>query len=98
LIQFAGARVSKATRSREEALARAEKLRDLARSPGVDFGDLAGKFSDEPGSGARGGDLGAFKPGIMVPPFESAAFALGVGQVSDVVETTFGFHIIERTR
>jgi peptidyl-prolyl cis-trans isomerase C len=61
---------------------------------GGDFAELAKEFSEGP-SGPRGGDLNYFGRGQMVPPFEEAAFALEVGQVSDVVETRFGYHLIK---
>jgi peptidyl-prolyl cis-trans isomerase C len=62
---------------------------------GEAFEDLAGKFSKCP-SGARGGDLGAFSKGRMVPSFEEAAFELEVNQVSVPVRTQFGYHLIQR--
>ncbi len=62
---------------------------------GGDFEVLARRFSDDPGSKERGGDLGWFKQGQMVRPFEQVAFAMRPGDVSGIVETQFGFHIIK---
>ena len=58
---------------------------------------FANEYSDEPNAGARGGSLGRFGRGQMVGAFEVAAFKLKVGEISDIVETPFGFHIIQRT-
>jgi peptidyl-prolyl cis-trans isomerase SurA len=83
------------------ALARARADSLLAEiNAGADFEALASEHSDDRGSAAVGGDLGWFRRGAMVRPFEEAAFALFDGQVSGVVETEFGFHIIkvERSR
>ena len=63
---------------------------------GADFASLAQQHSSCP-SRARGGDLGQFGPGMMVPPFQDAAFALEVGAVSEPVQTQFGWHLIKRT-
>jgi len=80
--------------TKEEALAKANDLKK-AIDGGGDFAALAKKESDDAGSGANGGDLGAFGRGMMVPPFEQAAFSLPVGKVSDPVESQFGYHIIQ---
>ncbi len=73
--------------------AQAEAIRDRL-TQGEEFAALAREYSQDPGSGASGGDLGTFGRGEMVPPFEEAAFALDVGEISPVVRTSFGFHII----
>lgn len=71
----------------------AESLRQRAVA-GEDFAALATQFSQDPGSAAQGGDLGYFGRGRMVAPFEEVAFALQPGQVSQVVESPFGLHVI----
>ncbi len=62
---------------------------------GSDFSELAKKYSDDPGSAAQGGDLGFVKKGVFYPEFEEAAFKLNVGELSGVVESPVGFHIIQ---
>ncbi|WP_166241763.1 peptidylprolyl isomerase [Paenibacillus turpanensis] len=64
---------------------------------GADFATVAKEKSQDPGSGARGGDLSYFGRGDMVEPFENAAFALNVGEMSGIVESQHGFHIIKLT-
>jgi peptidyl-prolyl cis-trans isomerase D len=71
-------------------------LAELRKSPGS-FAELAKKNSQDPGSAPKGGDLDFFARGAMVKPFEEAAFALTKGDISDVVESDFGFHIIKLT-
>ncbi|HSB03309.1 MAG TPA: peptidylprolyl isomerase, partial [Anaerolineales bacterium] len=62
---------------------------------GVDFAEVAKKYSKDTGSGANGGDLGWFGKGQMVPEFETAAFTLKVGEVSQPIKSQFGYHIIQ---
>ncbi len=98
LVQWMGTdRAGKSVlRSREQALALIEEVQRRAKA-GEDLGRLANEYSDEPNAGARGGSLGRFGRGQMVGAFEIAAFKLKVGEISDIVETPFGFHIIQRT-
>lgn len=80
--------------AKAEAKAKAEKLlQELRQNPGK-FADLAKQNSGDPGSAARGGDLGNFSREMMVKPFADAAWALKVGELSGVVESEFGYHII----
>ncbi|MEO7330988.1 MAG: peptidylprolyl isomerase [Minicystis sp.] len=84
------------TRSRDDAKARAKEALLKIRG-GADFAQMVKEYSDEPGSAERSGDLGVFDRAQMVKGFSDAAFSLKVGEVSEVVETPFGFHIIKRT-
>jgi NIMA-interacting peptidyl-prolyl cis-trans isomerase 1 len=97
LVSFKGAgqAIEGVTRSQAEAKAIAEEVAKEAKDPGK-WNELAARYTDEPGSKETGGDLGHFGRGQMVPAFERAAFGLAVGQVSDVVETPFGYHVIQR--
>ena len=98
LISYKGADRADAdiSRSKEEAKAEAERIRKLIVDDKKDFADMAKEHSDGPSS-TKGGDLGKFKFEVMAKPFSEAAFALGIDEVSEVVETGFGFHIIRRT-
>ena len=77
-----------------EALAKAQDLRKQIMA-GADFAALASKESDDTGSATQGGDLNFFHKGQMVAPFEQAAFALKVGEVSEPVKSQFGYHVIK---
>lgn len=79
---------------REKARAKAEQLLAEVRKAPSTFADVARKNSQDPGSAERGGDLDFVTRGAMVKPFEDAMFALKKGEISNVVETEFGFHII----
>lgn len=85
-------------RTKEEAKARAEEAAKKAKDPKNKFEDLVKEYSDEPGAGARGGDLGKFPKGAMVPEFQNALEKLKVNEVSGIVESPFGFHVILRTQ
>ena len=90
-------RPERSIENREEALKAAkEKAEAILKrlKAGEDFAELAREFSQDPGSASKGGDLGYFGRGTVVQPFEEAAFALEKGQLSDLVETEYGFHII----
>jgi parvulin-like peptidyl-prolyl isomerase len=85
------------TRSKEEAQKLAKTVDAQAKAAGAKFGDLAVKYSDDPTAKQGQGSLGKFGRTSMIKPFADAAFALKPGEVSGVVETPFGFHIIKRT-
>ena len=85
------------TRSKDEAKKLAADVVKKARADKSKWASLVKKHSDEPGAARRQGDLGRFRKGSMVPPFQAAVEKLKVGQISGVVETAFGFHVIQRT-
>jgi len=83
---------------REAARKKAEEILAEVRKAPQRFAELAKKYSQDPGSAQKGGDLGLFSRGMMVKPFEDAAFGLAkVGDISGVVKSDFGYHIIELT-
>jgi peptidyl-prolyl cis-trans isomerase D len=82
---------------REKAKERAKALLEQVRKAPETFVDVARKNSQDPGSAANGGDLDFFGRGAMVKPFEEAAFSMKKGDISDIVESDFGFHIIKLT-
>jgi peptidyl-prolyl cis-trans isomerase SurA len=83
-------------RTREEALARIERILAEVRNPDSSFPVAAREYSDDARSAPTGGNLGTFVRDTMDRRFEAAAFALQEGQISDIVETPYGFHIIRR--
>ena len=96
LLQYEGSQRASAdvTRTKEEARTLIDELLERAKQ-GESFEDLATDYSDC-SSAKRGGDLGEFGKGQMAPAFEEAAFACEVGGITDVVETPFGYHVIQR--
>ena len=82
---------------REKAKAKAEQLLAEVKKAPTTFADVARKNSQDPGSAEKGGDLDFVTRGAMVKPFDDAMFALKKGDISDVIETEFGYHIIRLT-
>lgn len=95
LLMYSGSSRSTADRSKDEALTQIQALKGRIEG-GEDFAAVAKEHSDCP-SGAKGGSLGTFGRGQMVPEFDDATFALQPGEMSDVIETSFGYHLIQRT-
>jgi len=83
--------------ARAEARKKAERILAEVKASPERFAELAKKYSQDTGSAAKGGDLGLFGRGMMVKPFEDAAFALKAGETSGIVESEFGLHIIRVT-
>jgi peptidyl-prolyl cis-trans isomerase C len=98
LIRFQGSKMplgdGKKDLTEAEALAKITELRAKIVA-GADFAEVAKENSDDTGSGTRGGDLGGFSKGQMVPEFDKEAFILPVGQISQPVKTQFGYHLIK---
>jgi foldase protein PrsA len=76
-------------------LATANKVKAQLKPDGSNFGDLAKQYSTDPGSKDKGGELGWFRRGQMVPAFDAVAFSLPVGAISSPVKSPFGYHIIQ---
>lgn len=83
------------TRTKDEAKALAQQILKEAKAAPGNFATMAQTKSDDPSAAQNSGDLGFFGHGVMTQAFEDAAFGLKVGQISDVVETEFGFHVIK---
>ncbi len=86
------------TRTKEQARARAEEARQKALEGRMDFGEVAQVYSDDPNGKERQGSLGKIKPENVVKQFADVAFALKVDEISPVIETPFGFHVIKRNQ
>lgn len=86
-----------AKRSKDEARAFAESILAQAKSPGSKFEDLAKKHTEDPSGKDKAGDLGFFERSTMTKPFSDAAFSLAKGELSNLVDSEFGFHIIKVT-
>lgn len=82
---------------KQQAKAKAEEIAAILKKNPKRFEELAVKESQDPGSATKGGDLGTFGRGAMVKPFEEAAFSMKVNQISNIVESEFGYHIIKLT-
>jgi parvulin-like peptidyl-prolyl isomerase len=89
--------VARAPLPADQQQARHKQIDDLLKriQGGANFAALAKQYSEDPGSKDNGGELSAFSRGQMVPEFEAAAFSLTNNQVSDVIKTTYGYHIIK---
>ncbi len=83
---------------KEKAKAKAEDVLNQIRKNPKQFAELATKYSQDPESAKKGGDLGSFGRGMMVKPFDDAVFSMKVNEISNVVESDFGYHIIKLTK
>lgn len=99
LVKYAGSKRApeSVTRTREEACLRALEARSKLEA-GASFAEVVATYSEEPGAATREGSLGSIERTSVVPAFADAAFELHAGEVSHVVETDFGFHVIMRTQ
>jgi NIMA-interacting peptidyl-prolyl cis-trans isomerase 1 len=97
LVKYDGAKSAPPTitRTREQACLRAEEALNKLKE-GASFADVVAQYSDESGAATREGSIGAIERGDVAAPFADAAFELKMKEVSEVVETPFGFHIILR--
>ena len=100
LIAYKGAKAApySVTRTKEDARKRAEEALAKVKDPSNEFEDVVALYSDDPGSKDRRGSLGKITKDKVVKEFADAAWALDVNEVSGVVETPFGFHIIKRNQ
>jgi parvulin-like peptidyl-prolyl isomerase len=100
LVAWKGAKNAPAsiTRSKADAKKRADEVAAKAKAAGADFSALVAEYTDDEGTKGRQGSLGKFAKSKMTPAFADAAFALGVDQVSEPVETPFGYHVIKRNQ
>lgn len=89
--------VNATPQDKEAARKKAEDILAQVRKNPEKFEELAKKYSQDPGSAEKGGDLGMFSRGMMVKPFEEAVFSMKPGEISDLVESEFGYHIIKLT-
>ena len=99
LVSYTGAVRAKVglNRTKQQARARVEKIADELIE-GASFEELARTSSDDVATAAKGGLIGELRGGLTVPAFESAAYALEVGEVSPILETVFGYHVIQRVK
>ncbi len=86
------------TRTKEEAMTRAKEALAKAKVAGAKFEEVVAAYSDEPNAAQRGGNLGNFRKGAMVKEFQEGLEKTKVGEISDIVETPFGYHVILRTK